>query len=112
MRRCLLALFLIVASMVGSPGIAQPETAPGGTVVLRGNPQVSPNVVVPPPPGNQPTTALPSRGGWDRNYDITGFDRRAYDATGYDRRYDTKGIDQSFNRNFDTTGFDRRFDRP
>ena len=55
------------------------------------------------PKGNdQPVAVLPPPGGWDRNYDTSGFDRNGYDPT---------GLDLSADRNYDTGGFDRRFDR-
>ena len=111
LHRSLFATVLIAASVaVVGPSIAQSETA-GGPVVLRGNSQAAPNAAQP-APGNQPTTAVYARQGWDRTYDPTGFDRRGYDPTGYDRSYDIRGIDRSFDRKgYDTTGFDRSFDR-
>jgi hypothetical protein len=64
-----------------------PETAPGGTVVLRGSP-VNLNTSLPAPERsgrgyrltNRPAAVLPPGEGWDttgidRNYDIVGFDR-------------------------------------
>jgi hypothetical protein len=112
MRHSLLSTALIVAVVVVSaPTAAYPETAPSDTVVLRGTPSANPNVGQP-APGDRPTAGVLSRQGWDRHYDITGFDRRGYDTTGYDRHYDTRGIDRSFDRNYDTTGLDRSFDHP
>jgi hypothetical protein len=74
-----------------------PETAPGGTVVLRGSPV---NLNASPPAlgrsGNQPVSALTSAG---------------WDTSGFDHNYDTSGIDQRSDRNYDATGFDRGFDR-
>jgi hypothetical protein len=72
-----------------------PETAPGGTVVLRGSP-VSSNASPPAPGRNgdayyRPVSSL-SPAGWDRNYDTTGIDRRS------DRNYDATGFDWGFNR--------------
>jgi hypothetical protein len=111
LHRFLFATILIVAAAVAGGRTAQSETAPGGTVVLRGTPQASPSAGQA-APGNQPVPTLPSRAGWDRSYDTSGFDRRGYDPTGYDLSYDTRGIDRSFDRSYDTTGFDRSFDRP
>jgi hypothetical protein len=46
---------------------------------------------------------------YDRNYDISGWDRR-FDRN-FDRNYDTAGwdrrFDRNFNRNYDTGGWDR-----
>lgn len=72
---------------VVAPGKLQrpePETAPGGTVVLRGRP-VS---VRPPAPRSNSAYQPVSPSGRDRSY----------------------GVDRSFNNNFDNTGFDRHFD--
>jgi hypothetical protein len=78
-----------------------PETTPGGTVVLRGPPPTCPTAAQ--PEGNdQPVAVLPALGGWNRNYDTSGFDRSGYDTTGLDTNTDP---------NYDTGGFDRRFDR-
>jgi hypothetical protein len=74
-----------------------PEATPGGTVVLRGSPPPPPTAAQ--PEGNdQPVAVLPALGGWDRNYDTSGFDRNGYDPT---------GRDLSADRNYDTGGFDR-----
>ena len=60
-----------------------PETTPGGTVVLRGPPPTCPTAAQ--PEGNdQPVAVLPALGGWNRNYDTSGFDRSGYDTTGLD----------------------------
>jgi hypothetical protein len=96
-------------------GRVLPETAPGGTVVLRGTPAVTPTSGPPAPgPANSsgpsgygPAVGVSPREGWDPNYDTTGIDRRNYDLTGIERRddpnYDGTGID----RNFDRTGLSR-----
>jgi len=91
---------------VVSPAAADhpaPEITPVGTVVLRGNSAVA--NAEPPGAGTvanlSPAAPLPSLG-WDRGYDIGGFDRT---------HFDTAGIDTSMDRNYDATGFDRRFDR-
>src|SRR6202035_4233759 len=91
-----------------SPGVAQrpaPETAPGGTVVLRGSPTTNSNTT-PAAYGNSgaaygstsigPTVPLHAQGGWDR----------AYDAGGIDRRYDFSDFNRSHDYRYDTSGFD------
>jgi hypothetical protein len=104
-RQELNQLNVVTPSTVPRP---PPETAPGGTVVLRGSPPNS-NASPPAPKrsgkGYGPVFTLPPGEEWDHNYDPTGFDRN-YD-TSFDRNYDTAGFDQRSDRNYDTAGFDR-----
>jgi hypothetical protein len=98
-----------------SPGTVEgrvlPETAPGGTVVLRGYHSANPEPGQPRPAGtfgNAPAAPRSLPAGWDRNFDTTGIDWRDYSAAGIDRSadriiYDTSGI----NRNFDLSGLTR-----
>jgi len=92
----LLATVLIGAAM----STAEAQTAPGGTVVLRGSPPANSNVgrIV---PSNQPTPAPTRSAGSDDNYDAN-----------FDRSHDSSGMDRRFDGNYDTSGFDRHFDRP
>jgi hypothetical protein len=110
------ALAITVPVWAQTP-LSSEETAPGGTVVLRGSPASSDvNAHAPERTRRGPTsyppvaTFLPPGTGWDHNADTGSFDRN-YDTGGFDRNYDTAGYDQRSDRNYDTTGFDRRFDR-
>jgi hypothetical protein len=101
----------VAALTVVSPGTIEgrvlPETAPGGTVVLRGNHTANPDdprASAGPtgrPIGNEPAAPRSLQAGWDRNYNTTGIDWSEYDAA---------GIDRSADRIYDTSGFDRNFD--
>ena len=99
-----------------SPGTVQgrvlPETAPGGTVVLRGNHTANPDTGAISGPAGRPIGNVPAapgsqQAGWDRNYNTTSIDWSEYDAAGIDlsadRMYDTSG----FNRSFDLSGLSR-----
>ena len=76
---------------------ALPETAPGGTVVLRGDRSASPNAGQPVAGGNgggNGSTANRPPGalcpiGWDCDHVTTGLDR-----SGLSRDYDTVGFDR------------------
>jgi hypothetical protein len=101
---------LVPGGTAASPAV--PETAPGGTVVLRGDhPAIA--------SAGQPALARPRnqyqatgyggsipvllpRAGWDRRYDTGGIDRSGFASAGADRQWD---------RNYDNTGTDWGFDR-
>jgi len=82
------------------------ETMPGGTVVLRGSPaalNVNPRAIE--RSGKEATNysqavTLPPGAGWNHRYDTAGIDS-SYDPTGLDQRTD---------RNYDAFGFDHRFE--
>ena len=78
---------LAIAAPIWAQSMPAPETAPGGTVVLRGSPA---NLIASPP-----ATETSSR---------SGYYKSSYPYARY------VGVDQNFNGNFDNTGFDRRFD--
>jgi len=77
---------LATAAPVWAQSMPAPETAPGGTVVLRGG---RANLIASPP-----ASETSSRSGYYKSF------------YPYARYF---GVDQSFNGNFDNTGFDRRF---
>jgi hypothetical protein len=97
------AVTIVAPDTAGHP---PPETAPGGTIVLRGG-SVGPDVGQPAPEANNglnaevSPAARPRPAGWDRNFDTAGFNRR----------YDTTGYDPANEHTYDATGFDRSFDR-
>ena len=84
----------VLPSPVSHPA---PETAPGGTVVLRGSSPSAqaPGASAPGAKGNSPVPVLP---------------RTKLDTTGFDRRFDATGINGQFDRTYNA-GFDRNFDR-
>ena len=91
----------VSASIVLSPSTDRPtpETAPSGTVVLRGGHASGQNSGDPRPGASGSTGSGPPPippAGWDRNYDTS--------------RASRVGADLNNDRSYDTTGFDRTFD--